>query len=119
MIINKMNNLVFLIAVAAFVVGTIALVKVTKPLKPYEIVNGLEWTQIGSSNFYTASHNRNGITNNSKIQAQIVVNESNVDDAYGAWLLSVYPESNSINFIVAANPQNPNNFPILFQILNP
>ena len=69
----------------------------------------LSWTQFGTTQSYTASITINGLTENSIVTANILIDTFYFDDnavtaAETFWLVAVNPTGNTLTFIVYGDP---------------
>ena len=86
------------------------------PNLPEGIANSLTWTQIGTTGYYTANITVKGISSTSALSSTLQVTNTNVADAYNCWLMTAYPTTGVITFIVAGNPATPASFPISWAV---
>ena len=89
---------------------------VASPL-PSGIANGLSWSQIGTSGFWTANITVPTVTASSALSCTLQVSVANYTNAYNAWLLTAEASANTITFVVAADPTTfKNAFPISWAV---
>lgn len=86
------------------------------PNLPAGIANGLAWTQVGTTGYYTATITVKGVKSTSALSTTIQCDATNTTDASNCWLLTAYPTTGIIHFIVAGNPATPANFPISWAV---
>jgi hypothetical protein len=89
------------------------------PNLPVGIANNLGWTAGPSGDgfaSYVSSITVKGVKSTSALSVSMQTTSSYVHDAVYCWLISAYPTANTINFIVAGNPENPANFPISWAV---
>jgi hypothetical protein len=89
---------------------------VASPL-PSGVANGLSWTQVGTTGYYTASITVPNVTAQTALSCTLQCDASNTTDAYNCWLLTAYPTANTISFIVASDPATRTNFPISWSVV--
>ena len=88
---------------------------------PSGIANNLSWSANAYAPLYQASISNISpiITATSPVSAHMQCGQTNLSDAFNAWIVSAIPSSvsgGSITFFVATNPVTPSNFPISWSV---
>ena len=71
---------------------------------PSGVANGLSWSQIGTSGFWTATITVAGVTASSALSCSLQLTTANYANANSAWLVTAQPTTNTIAFVVASDP---------------
>ena len=83
------------------------------------IANNLSWGACGYG-AYLASIPVSGVTTSSIVQSTLTSvsnSEKNILDSLNAWLVNSYCDNEHIYFLIAAEPTQPQNFPIAWVII--
>jgi hypothetical protein len=90
---------------------------VASPL-PSGVANGLSWSQIASSGFWTANITVPTVTASSALSCSLQSSVANATNAYNAWLITAEPTANTITFVVASDPTSfASAFPISWAVV--
>ena len=94
---------------------SLSTLEVASPL-PSGVANGLSWAQVGTTGRYQASITVQGVTAQTALSCSLQCDTTNLTDAENCWLVTAYPTTNTINFVVYADPATRTNFPISWAV---